>query len=1010
MNANFLKMKNCLFSVNWRLPGVALAKAGVSRAIFFPSLRFVVSAFFILHSSFLLAQTPYYHLNRSFSSVQFDLQGIPTEVQLNEESDKLTDIVPGAIKLDTAGTYAIEKQTAIDVCYDDPEAAWDAVVAYNGTPVNYPGKTFDNVGWVRGMQNTDAGWGAYLWVLQNRIAFQSSTSAWWRASNSNGVPVAITNVMVGSLGDYLPMSNVVDIGPHLDAATNNNPGINLKGEEKEYQVDISNVFYELSIPDIWITPRDTVVAVGSSTTIQYTVTGTNIPNGVTWALIPDGLTSGAVIQVSNDWHFAGVTPRDVGTNYKVRATSVDNTNFYDQVDLTVVKIDILETNAYVGVSNTVTLHLTPDSTPDAQWEINPVLPNGANIQGASSGTSVVINAGGVSTNYIVKAYATALTNCFDTCTVTVIKADLIPDFNHDRVIDEVDRSQITTNGPFRFWINDDADTGDIADGDSDLPGRSGVSANCNNDHVDGRSDLEDFFPVWLDLHATLNIFPPSETVQYKLRQASGALRFVYTDLTKDQAGNFLTTESAVYGAAFNKNAYEADTVAITGDGVALSETFLNKIVNDENKGVLMIEGAGVTTAPLVLEIWSNDHKIFEQELPISINGVEKMYRWVNLRPVAGGSMTRATDIGQPQNYPDTLCNGKQFIFVHGYSVHEEGARAWNSEMFKRLYQSGSRAMFTAVTWYGNEGQISDWIPFVGGSTLDYYANVVNAFETSSGLVAAINGLPGQKYIAAHSLGNMVVSSAIKDYGLNVSAYFMLNAAVAREAYDPDALNINDMRHPDWQNYSNRLWAAEWYQLFDSADGRHALTWRDRFQGISGVYNYYSSTEDVLANADGSVPAIGRVQAWACQEMRKGTTFMWLAPGNAEAGWGFSGAYDGLTTEQANALPDENIRTNSFFDYFFDTALYGTNGNTVAQQPETRRQLLSDAIPALSNPMGRNPLEGFGNANKDYMNYRRGTYPSGWPRSDNDWRHSDIKNVAYPYNSKIFNEIIKDGGL
>jgi len=46
------------FRVFSRLSGVALAKTGVSRAIFLPSLRFLVSAFLILHSSFLFAQAP----------------------------------------------------------------------------------------------------------------------------------------------------------------------------------------------------------------------------------------------------------------------------------------------------------------------------------------------------------------------------------------------------------------------------------------------------------------------------------------------------------------------------------------------------------------------------------------------------------------------------------------------------------------------------------------------------------------------------------------------------------------------------------------------------------------------------------------------------------------------------------------------------------------------------------------------------------------------------------------
>jgi len=45
-------------------------------------------------------------------------------------------------------------------------------------------------------------------------------------------------------------------------------------------------------------------------------------------------------------------------------------------------------------------------------------------------------------------------------------------------------------------------------------------------------------------------------------------------------------------------------------------------------------------------------------------------------------------------------------------------------------------------------------------------------------------LPGtQKFIMAHSLGNIVVSSAIQDFGMNIDAYFAIDAAVATEAYD-----------------------------------------------------------------------------------------------------------------------------------------------------------------------------------------------------------------------------------
>jgi hypothetical protein len=379
---------------------------------------FFFSAFLILHSTFLFAQTSYYHISRTFSAVEFNIQGIPTEVQLSQESDKLTDLVKGAIYTNS-GTCAIEKQAAIPICYGTAMDAWNAAVNYSGSTTSYYGKIFDNVGWVRGLQQTPAGWGAYLWVIQNHIEFLSSTSSLWVASN--GIPVALTNVLVGSLGDYGPTNNVVDVGPSLPT---NFPGIN-GGEEKMFKVDITNVFYELVIPDIWITPRATNVMVGGSN-IQYTVTGTNIPQGVNWTIIPDlSGSGGAEIQsTTSDWYHAQVTPGSIATSYVVRATSSNNASFYDQVSLNVHRVDIVESNVYLAVTNTVTLHLDANCSPDVQWEITPSLQNGASIDGGSVGTSIVFNTGTIGTNYVVKAYVPDFTNCYDTCSVNILKVIL----------------------------------------------------------------------------------------------------------------------------------------------------------------------------------------------------------------------------------------------------------------------------------------------------------------------------------------------------------------------------------------------------------------------------------------------------------------------------------------------------------------------------------------------------------------------------------------------------------
>jgi hypothetical protein len=253
-----------------------------------------------------------------------------------------------------------------------------------------------------------------------------------------------------------------------------------------------------------------------------------------------------------------------------------------------------------------------------------------------------------------------------------------------------------------------------------------------------------------------------------------------------------------------------------------------------------------------------------------------------------------------------------------------------------------------------------------------------------------------------------------DAGLSVSAYFMLNGAVAMEAYNPNA-STNNMRHPDWQNYSNRLWASEWYQLFNGGDGRQSLTWRNRFGDIANTYQYYSLGEDVLNNSDGTLPSLGAERSWVNQEMRKGTWLITIGPGNSEAGWGFNHSYTNesgflLSPFEADLLADAQIRTNSFFAHFDDENLYGTNGSAVAQQLALRRQMLADALPALSPAMGRNPLINFGAAQINMMDKQNG-WPStrlGNQQLQDRWLHSDLKNIAFLYVYKLFDDIAARG--
>jgi len=114
---------------------------------------------------------------------------------------------------------------------------------------------------------------------------------------------------------------------------------------------------------------------------------------------------------------------------------------------------------------------------------------------------------------------------------------------------------------------------------------------------------------------------------------------------------------------------------------------------------------------------------------------------------------------------------------------------------------------------------------------------------------------------------------------------------------------------------------------------------------------------------------------------------------------------------ANVLPDDNLRTISFFRWFNNGDLYGTNGSAVAQDWHLRAQVLGDGIPAMSRALGRNNLNGFGQTAGNGAGVDMAGKENGWPQvrlSNPDfldrWLHSDIKDIAYLFTFHVFDDV------
>ena len=194
-----------------------------------------------------------------------------------------------------------------------------------------------------------------------------------------------------------------------------------------------------------------------------------------------------------------------------------------------------------------------------------------------------------------------------------------------------------------------------------------------------------------------------------------------------------------------------------------------------------------------------------------------MYRWINVRHLSGQHEERPTSDGVPENNPSAATAVKRLVFLHGANVGETDAGKWGDQVFKRLWLSGANVDFYNV----------DWRSDIGMTGANYQENASNAFVVASQLAPVISGIPGEKVVMAHSLGNMVVSSMIEDHRLVVSKYLMCNSAVPAEAYDPSpALRVPQLVHPEWEEYPRNTWAANWHELFTcfANDDRRLLGW------------------------------------------------------------------------------------------------------------------------------------------------------------------------------------------
>lgn len=594
--------------------------------------------------------------------------------------------------------------------------------------------------------------------------------------------------------------------------------------------------------------------------------------------------------------------------------------------------------------------------------------------------------------------------------ITSVRPPLRLDITRDGSIDDGDSAAWFDNRMFYYWVNEDKIYGDYI-----IPNKEYTTANSSDLVVNGTFDLINFFPVALDFQKFKAAW--GNRVSYEIKPEWGnanSFNFCLADIPWSVAGSVQTTNTTTLAG---QSLSSASLLALPAGGVELPYSVISQF--SENSGLMVCE-AKSSYVSMRVDIKFNGELLYSYSVPMTILPVKQMYSWINSRYLSGESVSRSTVVHRIWDEQNT----KSLIFLHGANVSEAQAEDWGDILFKRMWVSGIHADFYNVDWRSN----------IGGPA-NYQENASNAFVVASQLASILSNIQGDKVIMAHSLGNMVVSSMIQDYGLQVSKYLMCNSAVPAEAYDTTLTPTNVLVHKDWNEYPRKAFANEWYKCFeeDVGDDRQLLTWGGRFADVADyAVNFYSTGDHVLElEESNNVWATDGYEnwdqmyehySWHKQELWKGRKGVVARVGTTDwAGWSIREnllGYNVIQPTNAWLMSCAELKTNTVFK------LQPESMNTNSIPLLLRGAHLAKGIPSRTPASGAMKWGDDDNLGRFMFNLNDITEdatilrPNGWVSRSNGWfgnwgtrwMHSDIKDVAYFFVFKFFEKVKNTGGL
>jgi hypothetical protein len=439
------------------------------------------------------------------------------------------------------------------------------------------------------------------------------------------------------------------------------------------------------------------------------------------------------------------------------------------------------------------------------------------------------------------------------------------DKNHDGVMDlSFSGADATSQGsPFVFWANNNYDrwTLDKDDGtnyDDDVLNTSQAATcpftpqtptpDCNykdqygNRMIPCARDLQDFFRLWvcgIDSNLVSKL-PAGSTITLNWGDegspnSANPTIDLFHAVEPDGGIGYLTNATI---AAQQANPFYAGYVGRVGPGQSLQlYPPLPYGGNYWQGSHYLMCGVSNGTGGLNLTIKDGNGNVLAQSTSyLQIVDIKQMYeRWTvgdqpsrapltNALPATedlpmGASAFRYT---QP---PDT--NTPYILYVHGWNMSRYDKDRFAETAFKRLYWQGYKGRFGVFRWptdYDFNATLMDAL----FQPHNYDGSENNSWQSAVGLLNKLNDLnaqyPGQVYVLAHSMGNVITGEALRlaaqqGLGQLVNTYVASQGAIPAHVYDatvtsPYLINYAHLNpsvplsapgHPKTPNiYGNRL--------------------------------------------------------------------------------------------------------------------------------------------------------------------------------------------------------------